>query len=159
MKRYRGILIVCLTALLAAPARGWTGETEEPSAVLHVLAGASGALLVSAVAYPLVDSGSDRCDAALVAGLGIGGALVLGLTKELLDLGGWGQPELSDLLLTLGGGLLAGTAVYLLSTLQPAGEDGSLGISTVYAAFGFVLSLPVGEGLYRRTRLSSRSQS
>jgi hypothetical protein len=159
MKRYRGILIIGLVVFLTTPARGWTAETEEPSAVLHVLAGASGALLVSAVAYPLVDSGSVRRDAVLVAGLGLGGAFVLGLAKELLDLGGWGDPELSDLLLTLGGGLIAGTAVYLLSTVQPAGEERSLGISAVYASFAVVLSLPVGEGLYRRIRLSSRSQS
>jgi hypothetical protein len=159
MKRYKGILTVCLSVFLASPARGQTAETAEPSAFLHVLAGASGAFLVSAVAYPLIDSDSDRRDAALVAGLGVGGAFVLGLTKELLDLGGWGQPQLSDLLLTLGGGLIAGTAVYLLSTLQPAGEERGLGISPVYAAFALVLSLPVAEGLYRRTRLSLRSRS
>jgi hypothetical protein len=159
MKRYPGILILCMILFLAAPARGWTGETADTSAVLHVLAGASGALLASAVAYPLVDLGSNRCNAAVVAGLGVSAALALGLTKELLDLGGWGRPELSDLLLTLGGGLLAGTAVYALSTLQSAGEEGSLGIATVFGAFALVLSLPVGEGLYRRTILSLRSRS
>ena len=159
MKRHSGILIVGLILFLAAPAWGWTGETAEPAAVLHVLAGASGAFLISAVAYPLIDSDSDRRDAALVAGLGVSGAFVLGLTKELLDLGGWGQPELSDFLLTLGGGLLAATAVYALSTLQPAGEEESLGIAALYAAFAIVLSLPVGENLYRRTTLSLRSRS
>jgi hypothetical protein len=159
MKSYWGVLILCLTLFVAAPARGWTGETADTSAALHVLAGASGALLVSAVAYPLVDLGSNRCNAAVVAGLGVSAAFILGLTKELLDLGGWGQPELSDLLLTLGGGLLAGTAVYALSTLQPAGEEGCLGISAVYGSFALVLSLPVGESLYRRTILSSRSRS
>ena len=159
MKRFGGILIVCLAVFLAAPSRVWCEETSDSSAVLHVLAGASGALLVSAVAYPLVDAGANRCDAALVAGLGLSGAFVLGLTKELLDLGGWGQAELSDLLLTLGGGLLAGTAVYLLSTRHPTAEEDSLGISAVYAAFALVLSLPVGEGLCRRTSLSLRPRS
>ena len=159
MNRYRGILIVCATLFLASPFPGWAEQTADASAALHVLAGASGALLVSAAAYPLVDSDSDRCDAVLVAGLGVGGAFVLGLAKELLDLGGWGDPQLSDLLLTLAGGVLAGAAVYALSTLQPAGEEGSLGISAVYGAFGLVLFLPVGEGLYRRAILSLRSRS
>jgi hypothetical protein len=159
MKKFVEILILCSTIFLAAPGRGWTDEPADTSAVLHVLAGASSALLISAVAYPLVDVDSDRRNAVLVAGIGVGGAFLMGLAKELLDLGGWGQPQLSDLLLTLGGGLLAGTAVYALSTLQPAGEEGSLGIATVYGAFGLVLSLPVGEGLYRRFSLSSRSRS
>jgi len=159
MNRYSGILIVCTALLLAAPFQGWAEQTADTSAALHVLAGASGALLVSAVAYPLVESDSNRRTAAVVAGLGAGGAFVVGLAKELLDLGGWGEPELSDLLLTLAGGVLAGTAVYALSTLRPAGEEGNLGISAVYGAFGLVLCLPVGEGLYRRTILSLRSRS
>jgi hypothetical protein len=153
------VALILLTLLLMIPLRGWTEEPVDPSNALHVLAGASGALLVGALAYPLVDLGSDRCDAALVAGLGVSGAFVLGLTKELLDLRGWGQPELSDLLLTLGGGLLAGTLVYALTCLQPAAEEGSLGITAVYAAFALVLSLPVGESLYRRTSLSLRPRS
>jgi hypothetical protein len=68
-----------------------------------------------------------------------------------LDLSGWGQPQWSDLLLTLGGGLLAGTLVYGLTCLQPATEEGNLGISGVYGAFALILSLPVGENLLRRT--------
>jgi hypothetical protein len=153
------ILIVFLAGFLTAPALGWAEETTDTSAALHVLAGASTALLVSAAAYPFADLDTNRCNAILVAALGAGGAFLAGLAKELLDLGGWGEPELSDLLLTLGGGLLAGTAVYLLSTLQPAGEEGSLGVSAVYGAFALILALPVGEGLYRRAIPSSRSRS
>jgi len=156
---YRASLVVFLAVFLVSPSQGWADEPADTSAVLHVLAGASGALLVSAVAYPLVDSGSDQRNAVLVAGLGVGGAFVLGLTKELLDLSGWGQPEWSDLLLTLGGGLLAGSLVYALSSLQPADEEGGPGISAVYGAFALVLSLPVGESLYRRTILFLRSRS
>jgi hypothetical protein len=159
MKELSWILMICLTVFPASPARGWTGEAADTSGVLHVLAGASSALLISAVAYPLVDVDSDRCNAILIAGMGLGGAFILGMTKELLDLRGWGDPDIADLLLTLGGGLLAATAVYALSTLQPAGEEGSLGISAVYGAFGLTLSLPVAEGLYRRIIPSLRSRS
>jgi len=159
MKAYSLLPIIFLTLFLMSPARGWAEESADTSAALHVLAGASSALLVSSVAYPLVDLGSDHGNAFLVAGLGVGGAFIAGLTKELLDLGGWGQPEWSDLLLTLGGGLLAGTLVYAVTCLQPGGEDGSLGISGVYGAFALILSLPVGENLYRRTIPSSRSRS
>ena len=83
----------------------------------------------------------------------------MGLTKELLDLSGWGQPQWSDLLLTLGGGLLAGTLVYAVSSLRLDAEEGSLGISGVYGAFALILALPVGEDLFRRTIPSLRSRS
>lgn len=159
MKSYSAIPIVFLTLFLVSPAQGRADETADTSSALHVLAGASSALLVSAVAYPLVNLGSDQGSAVLVAGLGVGGAFIVGLTKELLDLSGWGQPEWSDLLLTLGGGLLAGTLVYVLTSLQPANEEGSLGVSGMYGAFALILSLPVGENLYRRTILSLRSRS
>ena len=167
MKPRNKVTIVVFTVFLSSAPLSWTNETPAEStapgtagsAALHVLAGASGALFVSAVAYPLVDLGSSRRNAALVAGLGVGGAFVLGIAKELLDLGGWGQPEWTDLLLTLGGGLLAGTLVYAVTCQQPGYEEGSLGISAVYGAFALILSLPVGENLYRRTRLSLRSRS
>jgi hypothetical protein len=123
---------------------------EVNDGVLHMLAGASSALLVSAAAYPLVDLGSDRRSALLVAGLGVCGALAAGATKELLDLGGRGDPEWSDLLMTLGGGLLAGCLVYLLTSLEPGTEEGNAGISAAYCAFALTLALPVGESLCRR---------
>jgi hypothetical protein len=159
MKLYRAIPIIFLAVFLVSPSQGWATESVDTSGVLHVLAGASGALLVGAATYPLVDSGSDRGNALLVAGLGVGGAFLLGLTKELLDLRGWGQPEWSDLLLTLGGGLLAGSLIYAVTCLQPANEEGSPGISAVYGALALIFSLPVGENLCRRTRLSLRSRS
>jgi hypothetical protein len=111
------------------------------------------------VAYPFVDLDSDHCNATAVAGLSLACALVVGSAKEILDLHGWGQPELSDLLLTLSGGVIAGSLVYALTSLQPAGKADNLGISGVYAAFGLVLSLPVGENLLRRVIPSLRSRS
>ena len=153
MKPSSTIPIVSLIVLLFSAPLLWANEPADTSS------GVSSALLVSAVAYPLVDLGSDRSNAVVVAGLGVGGAFIAGLTKELLDLCGWGQPQWSDLLLTLGGGLLAGSLVYAVTCLQPGGEEGSQGISVVYGAFALILSLPVGENLYRRTILSLRSRS
>ena len=131
-----------------------SGDGSGDSAALHVLAGVSSAFLVGAVAYPLVDLDSDRRSALAVAGLSVGGALLAGASKELLDLGGWGQPQWSDLLLTIGGGLLAGSLIYAATCLQPRGQEGSAGISAVYGAFALTLSLPVAEGIYRRFILS-----
>lgn len=139
----------------AAPAGGDRGEF----AALHVLAGASSALLVSAIAYPLVESASDQRSALLVAGLGLSGALLAGTAKELLDSLGFGQPQWTDLLLTLGGGVLAASLVYTLTCLQPNEGNESVGITAVYGSFALVLSLPVGENLLQRLTPSSQPRS
>jgi hypothetical protein len=159
MNAVKPVLLLLMMLILPDPTQGWSEAAVDNSSALHVLAGVSGALLVSAVAYPLVDMGSARGDALVTAGVGLGGALILGLTKELLDLSGWGQPQWSDLLFTLGGGLLAASAVYAVSCLQPGAEEENIGIAGVYGAFGLILSLPVGENLLQRFRPSSRSRS
>jgi hypothetical protein len=142
--------------LCEAESRGGDyGESDS----LHLLAGASTALLIGAVAYPLVDLDSDHLSAMLVAGLGVCGSFVAGAIKELLDLGGWGEPEWSDFLLTVGGGFLAGSLIYALTCLRPSSDEGSLGIAAMYGAFALTLSLPVGESLYQRFILSSQPRS
>ena len=151
--RSRAFLIP-LVLILMGPYPGWSGESSHDSAALHVLAGAAAALWISAVAHPLVDVGSQRKNAAVVAAAGVAGALLAGMGKELLDLGGWGQPQWADLLLTVGGGLLAGTVVYAVTTGFPGSEPGNRGISAAYGAFALILSLPVGENLLRRTKPS-----
>jgi hypothetical protein len=163
MKAGIALAVLLFTAgLLAFPpaCRAESGNANaDDSAVLHVLAGASSALLVSAVVCPFVDLSSDRCTALLAAGLGVCGSFVAGGAKELLDLCGWGEPEWSDLLLTVAGGLVAGSLVYAVTCLCSSGCGETWGLSAVYGAFGLTLSLPVGESLYRRFILSSRSRS
>jgi len=150
------VSLLVITPLCEAESAG--GDTGE-SAALHVLAGASSALLISAVAYPLVEAASDQRSALLVAGLGLSGALLAGTAKELLDSCGFGQPQWTDLLLTLGGGVLAASLVYTLTCLQPSGGDESPGIAAVYGAFALMLCLPVGENLLQRVILSSEPRS
>jgi hypothetical protein len=150
------VLLLVFAPLCEAEPAG--GELEE-SAALHVLAGAASALLVSAVAYPLVEAASDQRSALLVSGLGLSGALLAGTAKELLDLLGFGQPQWTDLLLTLGGGVLAASLVYTLTCLQPNDGNESAGIAAAYGSFALVLSLPVGENLLQRVILSSQPRS
>ena len=150
------VFLLVITPLCEAESAG--GDIGQ-SAALHVLAGASSALLIGAVAYPLVEAASDQRSALLVAGLGLSGALLAGTAKELLDSLGFGQPQWSDLLLTLGGGVLAASLVYTLTRLEPNGGDESPGIAAVYGAFALVLSLPVGENLLQRIIPSSPPRS
>jgi glucose-6-phosphate-specific signal transduction histidine kinase len=141
------VLLLVVTPLCEAQS---AADDMGESAVLHVLAGAASTLLISAVAYPLVKTASDQRSALLVAGFGFSGALLAGTAKELLDSLGFGQPQWSDLLLTLGGGVLTATLVYTLTCLEPNDRGRSAGIAAVYGSFALIFSLPVGENLLRR---------
>jgi peptidoglycan/LPS O-acetylase OafA/YrhL len=126
---------------------------------LHVLAGCAAALLSAAVAYPLIEADTRQNSSLLVAGIGLSGALLAGLSKEALDLCGFGDPSWLDLLLTAAGGLAASSLVYGLSFSQPYERLESLGIPCLFGAFALILSLPVGEALFRRAIPSSESRS
>jgi hypothetical protein len=121
---------------------------------LHGLAGASCALIVSAALSPLLlaDAGPQEAlqRSLAVSGSGLGAALLAGVVKELLDLGGFGRPEWLDLAATLAGGLVASAGVFAVTYLVAGqGADGRQ-LAPVYASFGVVLCIPVGEALVRR---------
>jgi hypothetical protein len=122
---------------------------------IHVLLGASSALLVSSAVAALSSRESSEPRYALwVGGAGLAAATAAGALKELLDLGGFGNPELLDLLATVAGGLAASAAVYALTQADPRQASR---LAPGFASIGVVLALPVGESLLRR--LSARRNS
>jgi hypothetical protein len=80
---------------------------------------------------------------AVLAAAGVGSAALLGVTKELLDLAGLGDPEWLDLACTILGGLVvsAGACALLVDELPRGLEPAELAPPVL--AFGIVLSLPV----------------
>jgi hypothetical protein len=121
---------------------------------LHGLAGASFSLLASAALSPLLLSemqGHEALELALaVSASGLGAALVAGVVKELLDLGGFGRPEWLDLAATVAGGLIASAGVFAMTYLAASQGSGAERLPQAYAPFGVVLAIPVSEALFRR---------
>jgi hypothetical protein len=116
---------------------------------LHVLFGASCALLASAIAAPALRETpqSDLGYALCVAGAGLTAAVGAGAAKELLDLAGFGNPEWLDLLATAAGGLAVSAAV-----LAASSADREAHLAPVYASFGIALALPPAGSLLSRPR-------
>jgi len=144
------ILIVILSSVC------WT-ETPDPghdeqAAALHVLAGASSALLAGAIAYPLVNTETVPGKALAVAGIGVSTALLAGIFKEALDLAGFGDPDWRDLLLTLAGGVFAASGIYTLTCLISDTSNKYPALCGLYGSVGVMLSLPVAENLWKRIR-------
>ncbi len=121
---------------------------------LHGLAGASASLLASAAFSPLLLyqlRGSAPWELALsISATGLGAAILAGTVKELMDLGGFGQPEWLDLVATVAGGLLASAVVCTITYLAASQGSGVERLPLAYAPFGVVLAIPVGDAMFRR---------
>jgi hypothetical protein len=152
----RLLIAAILTGMLSGP----DAEAEEPlgDKALHVLFGASCALLASAAAAPALQElpASDVRYALRVAGYGLGAAAGAGALKELLDLMGLGDPEWLDLAASLAGGLAAAAAVFGASA---ADRQAAPRLACAYASFAVVLALPPAAQLLKRPRRASRSGS
>jgi hypothetical protein len=121
---------------------------------LHVLGGASCSLLASSALSPLLLPelrGTEPWQLALsLSATGLGAAILAGVVKELLDLGGFGQPDWLDLAATVAGGLLASAGVFAVTYLAASQGAGVERLAPAYAPFGLMLSIPVSEALIRR---------
>jgi len=144
------VIILAFFLLLTASNRAFPFGDK----ALHGLAGASSSLLASAALSPLLLSelrGSAPWELALsVSATGLGTAILAGVVKELLDLGGFGQPEWLDLAATVAGGLLASAGVFAITYLAASQGSGVERLPLAYAPFGVVLSIPVSDALIRR---------
>ncbi len=122
--------------------------------VLHGLGGASCSLLGSAALSPLLRPelrGAQPWQLALsVSASGLGTAILAGAVKELLDLGGFGQPDWLDLAATAAGGLLASAGMFAITSLAASQGAGVERLAPAYVPFGLMLSIPVSEALIKR---------
>jgi hypothetical protein len=148
-----GRLLRCILLVLGLALGPSAAARPAADKVMHVLLGASSALLVSAIAAPALRDmpQSDLRYALCVSAAGLGAAVGAGAAKELLDMTGCGSPEWADLLATVAGGLAVSAAVFAASA-----SDRQARLGPVYASFGIVLALPPAAGLLQRlTRRSS----
>ena len=115
---------------------------------VHVLLGASCALLASAVAATALSRDSANPDYPFrVSAAGLGAAVAVGALKETLDLAGFGDPDLLDLLATVVGGLGVSPGVYAVCRADPRKAPR---LAPAFVTVGVVLALPVGEALFKR---------
>jgi len=126
---------------------------------LHFMSGISSSLLASAALSSVLDPGDRFLRASLLSGLGLVTAIGLGAGKELLDLSGFGQPDLQDLFCTLLGGALASSSVFVGSQLLESGRLDPEAQAAVFAIFAVVFSLPIVERFSFKTETQIETTS
>lgn len=118
--------------------------TRRKDTALHIMGGASIALLAAAAAFEFLPAWSPLERALLLAAIGICAATFFGALKEAMDAFGPGAVEMRDFLNTVAGGALAGVAIGAFSCLvSAAGLSIAAGIVT-FAVGSLILGIPVG---------------
>jgi hypothetical protein len=127
----------------AEPAKATAGSDK----VLHGLAGASCSLFAAAITcFALGGTETEpKTAAAAAAAVGFGSAVLVGAVKELLDIAGAGDPEVTDLLCTALGGLGASAGAWALLREQASSGTDPARLAPPFLIVGVVLALPVGE--------------
>ena len=150
----RILLFICLfliCSVLFGAQRPEKEPAREPGGpMLHFIGGICSAYLVSAVAFPLVDTGSPSMDSLILSGIGLFSAFLAGSGKELLDAQGFGDPEWGDLLNTLVGGAVAALSIFAVSMLFEHNTVDPLAGTALFAAQGLVLAIPITTELLKR---------
>jgi len=134
-----------------APAQP-TYTIESSGKFLHFLAGMSLGMMGAGLAeYALQPAYPSQNPLALPA-IAVSVALPAGVAKELLDATGFGDPRLTDILITTAGGLLASLMVGYAEALYPPTGSGRQNSVALLLSTSALLAVPVAIGFAREVR-------
>lgn len=141
------------------PAFEWLAAALKPDTFLHAYGGAMSAFLVTSFAMHFYSASTIRNYPLLLPAIGLSSALTAGIAKETLDSTGFGDPQWSDIIHTIVGGMLAAGAIAAIE-LSASGQSGSLRYgSEVLAGAGFSLAVPIAAGLAEEVVLYLKRRS
>jgi hypothetical protein len=76
-------------------------------------------------------------------------ALVAGVSKEILDSTGFGDPRFTDVLITMAGGIAAAAAVGYAGYLYPHTQTGTINSVDLLFSTAALLAVPVAIGFWK----------
>lgn len=142
-------LLVLLTAFVAAAPAGAQAAAPliKRDTMLHLLGGAMTGLLAASAASAVYGRSTVEGYPLLVPSIAFSAALTAGIGKETLDSTGFGDPQWTDIMHTLIGGLIAAGVT---AGVEAIGGGTSYQSKTILlAVVGVSIALPVGAGFAR----------
>ena len=128
-----------------------TDSSDREAARLHLLAGISAGLVGGGIAALTTRPWQHPRHTATVLVWSTAGATGAGIAKEIADLFGFGQPSVSDAVITAAGGFAVAGLVAGFAANAPTDAAGTA-ISAGAVASGLLVSIPVVSELLRRLR-------
>jgi hypothetical protein len=148
--------VLLLLSLVLLPHGGWAQSATVPlftldpipsppaaGKYLHFLAGMAAGLEAAGIfeyAYGPQGTGQHPL---LFPAVALSASAVAGIAKEILDSTGFGDPRLTDILITMTGGLVAAGAVGYAEYLYPPTRDGWVNGTSFLQLTAALLAIPV----------------
>ncbi len=124
------------------------GPESSPAAgkYLHFLAGMAAGFEAAGIFECAYGPGVMTQSIVLSPLAALSGSALAGVAKEILDSTGFGDPRLTDVLITMAGGLAAAMAVLLAHAILPPTTDGWAGSQAYLQTSAALLVIPVAAG-------------
>ena len=142
-----------MTALLLLAAGGAHGQAlfapgQPPAAgkYLHFLAGMAAGFESAGIFECALGPTETARSWPLSPVIALSGSALAGIAKEILDSTGFGDPRLTDALITTAGGLVAAGAMLFAHLILPPDADGWAGSQAFAQTSAALLSIPVAVG-------------
>jgi hypothetical protein len=126
---------------------------------LHVLAGMAIGLTAATLTQDMSDPSAFAGQPMALPTVALGAAAIAGIAKELLDSTGFGDPRYTDVLITMGGGLIAAGSMLYTQSVYPQTGNGRLNSSIFSLVTALLLAVPVGIGFIKEINSAIERQS
>ena len=113
---------------------------------LHVLGGMVTGLVAAGVVNAVADPAVLSQYPWVLPATAMAGSAIAGIAKEVLDSTGFGDPQLSDILITSTGGVVAALVLISAQSLYPPTRNGQVDSSSFVFSLAVLLALPVING-------------
>ena len=129
-----------------------TYTVQSAGKFLHFLAGMSLGMLGAGLAEYALQPTYPSQNPFVLPSIAVSVALPAGIAKELLDATGFGDPRLTDVLITTAGGLVASLMVGYAEALYPPNGSGKSNSVALLISTSALLAVPVAIGFAREVR-------
>jgi hypothetical protein len=148
MMRRTSILLVLMVAgrLLAFADDGVSLDQPLTGKFLHVLGGMAAGLAAAGIVDIFIDPSSTAQAPWLLPAAALAGAALAGISKEVLDSTGFGDPQFTDILITSSGGMAVALMLGYAQTLYPSTRSGQVNSASYIFSLAALLALPVING-------------
>lgn len=154
MTRRSSVIIVLMVAcrVLSFADDGLSLSQPLTGKFLHVLGGMASGLAAAGIVEVAVDPSMPGRYPWLLPMAALAGSVVAGVSKEILDSTGFGDPEFTDILITSTGGIAAALIVGYAQSVYPGTQNGQMNGASFVFSLATLIAMPVINGFLLEIR-------
>jgi len=148
MTRRSSLVVVLIVISQAAALADGDPSLSQPLSgkFLHVLGGMATGLAAAGIVEAIVDPSVQQRYPWLVPFAALAGAAMAGVSKEILDSTGFGDPQFTDILITSTGGVAAALVIGYAQCVYPRSQSGQMNAASFVFSLAALIAMPVING-------------